>query len=93
MSSPLRQKTTCVNSGWGKEKGSVRLRTAARLAHLHDPDYGFGIVGALTSGKVSALALRDRDGAQVLFDRMNRNHMYLYYTFEAIARLPQSVKL
>ena len=70
MSNPLRQKTTCINSGWGKEKYSVRLRTAARHPYLDDPDYGFGIVGAVTSGKASALALRDRRGTQVLFGRM-----------------------
>ena len=59
----------------------------------YDPYCGYGIVGALTSGKVSALALRDRDGAQVLFDRMNRNHMYLYYTFEMVAKLPQALRM
>ncbi len=58
----------------------------------HDPYYGYGIVGALTSGKISALAVRDPDGAQVLFDRINRHHMYLYNMFEVIARFPQSLK-
>lgn len=58
----------------------------------YDPYLGYGIVGALTSGKVSALALRDRDGAQVLFNRMNRHHMYLYQTFEIVARLPRALK-
>ncbi len=57
-----------------------------------DPYFGFGIVGALTSGKISSLAVRDPDGAQVLFDRINRNHMYLYYLFETISLLPNSVK-
>ena len=59
----------------------------------YDPYCGYGIVGALTSGKVSAMAVRDRDGAQVLFDRINRHHMYLYRVFEAITRLPPRVKL
>ncbi len=59
----------------------------------YDPYCGYGIVGALTSGKVSALALRDPDGAQRLFDRMNRNYMYLYNMFETISKLPISVKL
>jgi hypothetical protein len=58
----------------------------------YDPYLGYGIVGALTSGKVSALALRDRDGAQVIFDRMNRHHMVLYNTFEMVARLPRALK-
>ena len=58
----------------------------------YDPYLGYGIVGALTSGKVSALALRDRDGAQVLFDRINRHHMYLYQTFEMVSKLPRALK-
>ncbi len=58
----------------------------------YDPYCGYGIVGAMTSGKISALAVRDPDGAQVLFDRINRNHMYLYYMFEVIAKLPQAMR-
>ncbi len=57
-----------------------------------DPYFGFGIVGALTSGKISALAVRDPDGAQTLFDKVNRNNVYLYYLFEVLARLPRSLK-
>ncbi len=58
-----------------------------------DPCYGYGIVGALTSGKVSAMAVRDPEGAQYIFDRMNRHHMYLYYLFEIMAKLPLGIKL
>jgi len=50
-------------------------------------------VGALTSGKISSLAVRDPEGAQVIFDRINRNYTYLYYLFEALDRTPQAVKL
>jgi hypothetical protein len=57
-----------------------------------DPYFGFGIVGALTSGKVSALAVRDPEGAQVLFDQINRNNAYLYFLFEALSRFPRSLK-
>ena len=57
-----------------------------------DPFFGFGIVGALTSGKISALAVRDPDGAQALFDHINRNNKYLYFLYEVIARMPTSMK-
>jgi len=57
-----------------------------------DPYFGFGIVGAITSGKISALAVRDPDRAQVLFDKINRHHTYLYYLFEAVTLLPQAMK-
>jgi len=57
-----------------------------------DPFFGFGIVGALTSGKVAALAVRDPEGARTLFHRMNRHHTYLYYLFEAFSRLPRTLK-
>jgi len=57
-----------------------------------DPYFGFGIVGALTSGKIAALAVRDPEGAQVLFDQINRNNTYLYWLFETISLLPRSLK-
>ena len=57
-----------------------------------DPFYGFGIVGALTSGKIASLAVRDPDGAQVLFDRINRNYTYLYHLFNVLSLLPYGLK-
>ncbi|MCP4630608.1 MAG: hypothetical protein GY850_44905, partial [bacterium] len=59
----------------------------------YDPCYGYGIVGALTSGKISSTAVRDPDGAQVLFNRINRHYMYLYYLFEFMDKLPGAFKL
>ncbi len=59
----------------------------------YDPYYGFGIVGALTSGKISSLAVRDPEGAQIMFNRINRNHDYLFRLFETLERLPISLKL
>ncbi len=59
----------------------------------YDPYFGFGIVGALTSGKISALAVRDPEGAQILFDRVNRNHDFLFKLFEILDRLPLLLKL
>jgi len=59
----------------------------------YDPYFGFGIVGAMTSGKISAMAVSDPQGAQVLFDRVNRYHDNLFTLFERMERLPISVKL
>ncbi len=58
-----------------------------------DPYFGFGIVGALTSGKISAIAVRDPEGAAVLFNRINRNHNFLLKLFNIHDRLPEPVKL
>jgi len=57
-----------------------------------DPFFGFGIVGALTTGKIAALAVRDPHGARALFDRVNRHHGYLYWLFELLSRVPRSLK-
>lgn len=58
-----------------------------------DPYFGFGIVGALTSGKIAALAVRDPEGAQTLFSRINRNYRYLYNLFEIHDKMPNFLKL
>ena len=58
-----------------------------------DPFFGFGIVGALTSGKISSLAVRDPQGAQQMFDRINRNHDFQFMMFKIIDRLPEGLKL
>lgn len=59
----------------------------------YDPFFGFGIVGALTSGKISSLAVRDPQGAKLLFERINRNHDYLFKIFKIIDFLPDTLKL
>ncbi len=58
-----------------------------------DPYFGFGIVGALTSGKIAALAVRDPSGAQAIFSRINRNYTYLNNLFKVHDKLPNSLKL
>jgi flavin-dependent dehydrogenase len=58
-----------------------------------DPYFGFGIVGALTSGKIASLAVCDPEGAQVLFSRINRNYKYLYNLFEIHDKMPDFIKL
>ncbi len=58
-----------------------------------DPFFGFGIVGALTSGKIASIAVRDPEGAQVMFDRINRNYNYLYNLFNIHDRLPMFLKI
>lgn len=58
-----------------------------------DPYFGFGIVGALTSGKIASLAVRDPEGARILFNRINRNYNYLLRLFNIHERLPNSMKL
>ncbi len=59
----------------------------------YDPFFGFGIVGALTSGKISALAVRDPLGARQFFERINRNHDFQFLMFKIIDRLPEGLKL
>ncbi len=59
----------------------------------YDPYFGFGIVGALTSGKIAALAVRDPEGAQVIFDRINRNHDFLFRLFGMLDHMPIKLKL
>lgn len=53
--------------------------------------FGFGIVGALTSGKISSLAVRDPLGAQRMFGRINRDFQFMM--FKIIGRLPEGLKL
>lgn len=43
-----------------------------------DPFMGFGISGALVSGKVAAMAVTDREKAQEEFDRFNHNFAAVY---------------
>ncbi len=59
----------------------------------YDPYFGFGIVGALTSGKISSIAVRDPAGAQAMFNRINRNHDFLFRIFSIIESLPNGLKL
>jgi flavin-dependent dehydrogenase len=44
-----------------------------------DPLLGFGISGALVTGKVAALAIKDRDAAESEFRRFNRHFKASYY--------------
>lgn len=44
-----------------------------------DPMLGFGISGALVTGKVAALAITDRDRAEAEFRRFNRYFRYSYF--------------
>ncbi len=57
-----------------------------------DPFYGFGIVGALTSGKIAAMAVYDPEGALALFSEVNRNFKYSYYLFELLSLVPRRLK-
>lgn len=47
---------------------------AGSLSGTMDPMFLFGIHGALLSGKIAALAVRDREGAEREFRRINRNY-------------------
>ncbi len=65
-----------------------RFILTGTLAGFQDPVLLFGVHGALVSGKIAAMALRDREGAQKEFDRMNRfwklsflNRKFVEYTF------------
>ena len=66
---------------------------AGTIAGMMDPFFLFGIHGALVSGKIAALAVEDRDGAQMEFNRVNR---YFHRTFRAkqiYQRLPTQTKI
>ncbi len=65
-----------------------RFILTGTLAGFQDPVLLFGVHGALVSGKIAAMALRDREGAQKEFNRMNRfwklsflNRKFVEYTF------------
>lgn len=51
-----------------------------------DPFMGFGISGALVSGKVAAMAVSDPEGAQKEFDRFMRRFRRSFYLKEAWKR-------
>jgi hypothetical protein len=49
-----------------------RFILAGTLAGAQDPSWVLGVHGALVSGKIAAMAVRDREGALREFRRMNR---------------------
>jgi hypothetical protein len=57
-------------------KGAILCGT---IAGTMDPLLGFGISGALVSGKVAALAITDPDAAQVEFNRFTRHYRSAFY--------------
>jgi hypothetical protein len=58
----------------------------------YGPFFGFGIVGALTSRKISSLAVRDLQGTQQICERINRNYDFQFLMFKIIGRLPEYYK-
>ena len=66
---------------------------AGSASGSQDPYFGFGIVGALTSGKIAALAVHDPEGAQVIFSRINRNYNYLNNLFKIHDKMPDFMKI
>lgn len=84
----VRERLGVSLAGWRYQTGCVPTKSfrnprlfhgdrilAGSLSGSMDPMFLFGIHGALLSGKIAAMAVRDREAAEREFQRINRNYV------------------
>ncbi len=69
------------------------LILSGTLSGMMDPAACYGILGALVSGKVAALAVTDKEKAIKEFDRLNKNYHRIRIISKYLLMIPGRVKL
>jgi flavin-dependent dehydrogenase len=62
-------------------------------AGMIDPNLGFGIHGACLSGKIAAVAVKDKDKAQAMFDEANKYFWKAKRIWDVTNRIPRKYDL
>ena len=88
--------TACVMPGWSPFNPRLFAKDkilAGTISGMIDPLMGFGITGAIISGKTAALAVYDPETARKDFKQFTRNWHANFITRKLMNHLPFTAKI